>query len=161
LNIHWLHRVLQQDIEMDNEADANLRMDILAKIYIRQGCWEKDEELQVQVKKALGNEHPDTLISMANLATTYGKWGQWKKAKQLKEQIVMIQKRILGSEHPDTLISIDDLAFTYQNQTLTEEKVENVQGLAIKMKERFPGNDHFDPSTPLTMMSVMTQMSVG
>ena len=32
----------------------------------------------------LGEEHPDTLASMAGLAATYTEQGQWKKAEALQ-----------------------------------------------------------------------------
>jgi hypothetical protein len=47
----------------------------LASTYWNQGKWNEAEQLEVQVmdmrKKLLGAEHPDTLTSMANLASTY------------------------------------------------------------------------------------------
>jgi len=51
-----------------------------------QGRWKEAEELQVQVmktsRKVLGEEHPDTQISIANLASTYRNQGRWKEAKE-------------------------------------------------------------------------------
>ena len=47
----------------------------LASTYRNQGRWAEAEKLDVQVmetrKTVLGPEHPDTLTSMANLASTY------------------------------------------------------------------------------------------
>jgi hypothetical protein len=44
------------------------------------GWWKEAEELEVQVtetfKRVLGEEHPDTLTSMANLALTYRDQGR-------------------------------------------------------------------------------------
>ena len=37
-------------------------------------------------KKLLGAEQPDTLIAMANLASTYRNQGRWNKAEQLDIQ---------------------------------------------------------------------------
>ena len=34
-------------------------------------------------KRMLGAEHPDTLTSMANLASTYRNQGRWKEAEEL------------------------------------------------------------------------------
>jgi hypothetical protein len=34
-------------------------------------------------KRVFGQEHPDTLTSMANLALTYWKQGRWKEAEEL------------------------------------------------------------------------------
>jgi hypothetical protein len=67
-------------------------------------------------KKLLGAEHPDTLISVANLATTYWNQGRWNEAEQLDIQVMDMRKKLLGAEHPDTLRSMANLASTYQIQ---------------------------------------------
>jgi hypothetical protein len=51
----------------------------------------------------LGQEHPSTLTSMANLASTYRNQGRWKEAEGIEVQVMEITKRVLGAEHPDTL----------------------------------------------------------
>jgi hypothetical protein len=43
-------------------------------------------------KKLLGAEHPHTLLSMANLATTYSDKGKWNEAEQLEVQVLDIRK---------------------------------------------------------------------
>jgi hypothetical protein len=37
-------------------------------------------------KRVLGAEHPDTLTSMANLASTYRNQGRWKEPEELQAQ---------------------------------------------------------------------------
>ena len=54
----------------------------------------------------LGEEHPDSLRSIANLALMYKKQGQWKKAKQPMVLVVEMRWLVLGEEHPDSLMSI-------------------------------------------------------
>ncbi|PGG99111.1 hypothetical protein AJ79_08675, partial [Helicocarpus griseus UAMH5409] len=71
--------------------------------------------MALQLRK-IGNEHPDTLTSMANLASTYGNQGRWKEAEELELQVMEIRKRVLGNEHPATLASMANLASTYRNQ---------------------------------------------
>jgi Tetratricopeptide repeat len=51
--------------------------------------------------RVLGVEHPDTLISIANLASTYRNQGRWKEAEELDVQVMETRKRVLGVEHPD------------------------------------------------------------
>jgi hypothetical protein len=60
----------------------------------------------------LGEEHLDTLTSMANLASTYSNQGRWKEAEELEVQVMETRKRVLGEEHPSTLTSMNNLAFT-------------------------------------------------
>jgi Tetratricopeptide repeat len=42
----------------------------------------------------LGAEHPDTLTSMANLASTYSDQGRWKEAEDLEVQVIETRKRV-------------------------------------------------------------------
>jgi hypothetical protein len=58
----------------------------------------------------LGEEHPDTLMSMNNLAGTLGAEGDLARAGRLQEQVLAIRRRVLGEEHPDTLMSMNNLA---------------------------------------------------
>jgi Tetratricopeptide repeat len=67
-------------------------------------------------KTVLGPEHPDTLISISNLAFTYWNQGRWTEAEKLNIQGMEASKTVLGLELPDTLISMADLAFTHLNQ---------------------------------------------
>jgi hypothetical protein len=73
-------------------------------------------EVAERQKKVLGAEHPDTLTSMANLASTYRNQGRWKEAEELEVQVIETRKRVLGEENPDTLTSMANLAWTYSNQ---------------------------------------------
>jgi Tetratricopeptide repeat len=67
-------------------------------------------------KKLLGPEHPDTLISMGDLAITYFNQGRWNEAEQLELQVMDMRKKLLGPEHPHTLLSMGNLASTYSDQ---------------------------------------------
>ena len=49
-------------------------------------------------KKVLGQEHPDTLIGMANLASTYWNQGRWNEAEELNVQVMETRNRVLGQE---------------------------------------------------------------
>ena len=81
------------------------------------GDWKNAQELEIKVmgmrKKLLGAEHPDTLLSMGNLAVTYRNQGRWSEAEQLEVQVMDI---VLGTEHADTVPSMANLAVTYKNQ---------------------------------------------
>ena len=85
----------------------------LASTYQSQGRWKEAEELEVQAmeteKRVLGQEHPDTLTSIANLASTFWTQGRWKEAEELFVQVIETRKRVLGQEHPDNLTSMANL----------------------------------------------------
>ena len=54
-------------------------------------------------RRVLGPEHPDTLVSMNNLAATLQAQGDLAGARGLQEQVLDLSRRVLGAEHPDTL----------------------------------------------------------
>ena len=60
-------------------------------------------------KRVLGEEHPDTLMSMDNLAFTYQSQGRWKEAEMLEVLVVETRKRVLGEEHPDSIANLEFL----------------------------------------------------
>ena len=60
-------------------------------------------------KRVLGQEHPDTLTSMHNLALTLYSQGRDEKAVALMVQCVNLRKMKLGVDHPDTKLSLEVL----------------------------------------------------
>ncbi|KAJ3522867.1 hypothetical protein NM208_g12684 [Fusarium decemcellulare] len=98
--------------------------------------------------KVLGEDHPDTLTSMTNLASTFWKQGRWKEAEELEVGVIETKKRVLGEEHPSTLTSIANLASTFWNQGRWKE-AEELQVGVMEMRKRVLGEEH-----PDTLMSM-------
>jgi Tetratricopeptide repeat len=67
-------------------------------------------------KTVLGPEHPSTLTSMGNLASTFWNQGRWAEAEKLEVQMMETRKTVLGLEHPDTLTSMFNLSHTWKQQ---------------------------------------------
>ncbi|KAI2483738.1 TPR-12 multi-domain protein [Pyrenophora tritici-repentis] len=90
--------------------------------------WDDAEKLFVQVmetrKKKLGLDHPSTLTSMANLASTYRNQGRWDAAEELEVQVMETRKKKLGADHPDTLGSMNNLAYTQKSLGREVEAIE-------------------------------------
>ncbi|KAK3937543.1 kinesin light chain 3 [Diplogelasinospora grovesii] len=63
----------------------------------------------------LGEEHPDTLISEANLASTLRVLGEEHPDTLASMANLASTLRVLGEEHPDTLTNEANLASTYRN----------------------------------------------
>jgi hypothetical protein len=65
----------------------------------RTGGWKEAETLEVVVmekrKQVLGDDHPDTLTSMENLASTYWNQGRWKEAEMLEMMVIEKTKQVL------------------------------------------------------------------
>ncbi|KAF2185377.1 TPR-like protein [Zopfia rhizophila CBS 207.26] len=104
-------------------------------------------------KRVLGQEHPSTLASIGNLASTFWGQGRCKEAEELIVQVMEIQKRVLGQEHPSILTNMANAALTFKNQgRLQEAEKLNVQ--AVETFKRVLGRE--DPST-LTCMSFLAE----
>ena len=71
------------------------------------------EETLALRKAKLGPDHPDTLASMNNLASSYCAAGQNDRALQALRGDAGVQKAKLGPDHPDTLTSMNNLAISY------------------------------------------------
>jgi tetratricopeptide (TPR) repeat protein len=103
-------------------------------------------------KRVLGEEHPSTLTSMANLASTFRSQGRWKEAEELGKQVVENRKRVLGAEHPDTLTSMTELAFTYNNQGRWN-KAEELGKQVMETQKRVLGAEHSDTLDSMFILS--------
>src|SRR5579859_2232845 len=68
-----------------------------------------------------GEDHPDTLTTINNLAETYWALGRTEEAARLQEQVLEKRRQILGEDHPYTLNSMNNRAETYREQGRTEE----------------------------------------
>ncbi len=95
---------------LDASSWAAAYLDVCG-LYWKAASW--NERIWDQKKIILGEEHPSTLSSIANLASTYRDQGRWKEAEELEVRVIETRKRVLGEEHPDTLSSIANLASTY------------------------------------------------
>ena len=84
-----------------------------------QGYTKEAETLQTEVvdtrNEILGDEHPETIRAMGNLATTYHFLGKYTKAEKMRIEVLDASNRILGVEHQDTIHATANLAATYRN----------------------------------------------
>jgi tetratricopeptide (TPR) repeat protein len=91
----------------------------------------------------LGEQHPDTLGAIANLAGTYRNQGKWEEAVILEEKVLELRKEILGEQHPDTLGAMANLAATYWSQGKWEEAV-ILQEKVLELRKEILGEQHPD-----------------
>ncbi|MFN3078154.1 MAG: tetratricopeptide repeat protein, partial [Alphaproteobacteria bacterium] len=61
-------------------------------------------------RRVLGEDHPDTLTSMNNLAVTLKDLEEHADARRLLEQVLAGRRRVLGDSHPHTLDTFNVLA---------------------------------------------------
>ena len=102
-------------------------------------------------RRVLGEEHPDTLGVMNNLAVTYVDAGKYDEAEELYMRLVAAKSRVLGREHPSTLLSMNALGVTYRYQGRYAE-AERLLSELRETRKRVLGPEH--PDTLLTINSL-------
>ncbi|KAL6230704.1 hypothetical protein BDW75DRAFT_234191 [Aspergillus navahoensis] len=123
-------------------------MNNAAHYVLLKGNFRDAEQLATQAVDArmelvLGEDHPDTLTSMSNLAFTFWSQGRWKEAEELWLQVVEIWKRVLGEDHPDTLTC------------MSRWKAAEELGLQVMVtRKRVLGEDHPDTLTSMGILAL-------
>ncbi|KAJ7931934.1 P-loop containing nucleoside triphosphate hydrolase protein, partial [Mycena leptocephala] len=116
-------------------------------IYWEAGRYEEAKELDLTVleqrKHFQGDDHPDTLRAMGNLASTYHTSGKFHKAEELEFLVLEKRRQVLGDDHPDTLLAMGNLGWTY-HQLGQFQKAEELQVIALEKRQNFLGDDHPD-----------------
>ncbi|KAJ7731962.1 Tetratricopeptide repeat-domain-containing protein [Mycena olivaceomarginata] len=141
------------------------------------GEHQKAKELNTTVlekqKQVLGNNHPDTLFTMGNLANTHLALGEHQKAKELNLTVLektettytqtwesikgpknstllcwRKQKQVLGDHHPHTLIIMGNLANTY-SYLGEHQKAKELNATVLEKQKQVLGDNH--PDTLHTM----------
>ena len=139
--------------ELADEPDVQARlMGTMGDVYGELGLHRQAEPLlrqAVEIRRTLfGGDHPDTLISMGDLALLYHKQGRYDEAEPLYLETLATSRRVLGDDHPDTLSPLNNLALLYKHLGRYDE-AEPLYLEALAASKRIRGDDH--PSTLLTM----------
>jgi len=100
-----------------------------------------------------GDEHPDTLASMGNLAVTLHAQGDLSGARALQERVLKVRRRTLGEEHPDTLISMNNLTVMLLAQG-DLSGARTLQERVLKVRRRTLGEEHLDTSTSMSNLAL-------
>ena len=152
-HVHYL--LESYDIKDDMQERVELLWKFALCLY-SDGRYKEAEKSFSQVieirQKVLGLEHPNTLTSMNNLASTFWNQGQWKEAKELEIQVMEIRKRVLGVEHPNTLTSMNIIASIFWNQGQWKEAKElGIQ--VMEIRKRVLGVEHPDTLTSMSNLA--------
>jgi len=119
--------------------------------------WKHVEDLNVQmVEKSrglLGSEHPDTLVSINDLALTFFYQERWKEAEELLLPAMETSRNVLSEEHATTLIIMSNLAVTYYYQGQWQE-AEKMFMHVMKTRREVLGGEH--PETLMSMDNLAT-----
>ncbi len=102
----------------------------------------------------LGPDHPDTAISLNNLASLYKSQANYAAAERLYQRTLEIREKSLGPDHPDTAQSLNNLADLYQSQA-NYAAAEPLLLRALEIKEKSLGPDHPDTAMSLNDLAFM------
>ena len=110
-------------------------------------------------KSLLGDDHPDTLMSMNNLGIGYQDAGKLDLALPLLEETLKLRKAATGADHPETLLSMNNLAACYIAAGKPDLAVPLLEQ-ALKLRKAKLGTDH--PHTITSMNNLaMGYQAVG
>ena len=103
-------------------------------------------------RNGIGNQHPDTVTSLSNLAALYRDMGKYAKAEPLLQEALQIRRKALGNQHPDTATSLDNLATLYRDMG-KYAKAEPLYEEALQICRKVLGNRHPDTATSLNNLA--------
>jgi tetratricopeptide (TPR) repeat protein/tRNA A-37 threonylcarbamoyl transferase component Bud32 len=106
-----------------------------------------------------GGDHPDTLRSMNNLASSYAALNRHAEALSLQEKAVAGFKTALGRTHPDTLGSMNNLAVSYYRARRVEDALKVFTEIVALQRESL-GADHADTLTAMSNLAA-TRKALG
>jgi tetratricopeptide (TPR) repeat protein len=112
----------------DNESVKNWALVLNKAAWYMQaalGKYDEAEKLNRRAlewcEKELGGQHPDTLISVSNLASVLQYQGKYDDAEKLNRRALEGREKELGNQHPDTLTSVYNLAYLLHKRKRYEE----------------------------------------
>ncbi|KAJ7872885.1 P-loop containing nucleoside triphosphate hydrolase protein [Mycena olivaceomarginata] len=145
----WLVPHIESLLQSQSDAAPDFNL-AYGEVYTYSGRFKKAEQLQVLAlmrrKKILGENHPETLKVMGQLAKTYKSLGQFRRAEELKTVVLDRQKSVLGINHPETLQTMEDLSGTYLELAQFQE-AERLTVIALEKRKEILGEDHPDTLT--------------
>ncbi|MDP3284559.1 MAG: CHAT domain-containing protein, partial [Desulfobacterales bacterium] len=109
-------------------------------------------------EKVLGPEHPNTALSLNNLAMLYESLGDYSKAEPLYKRALAINEKVLGPEHPDTAQSLNNIAGLYCSLG-DYSKAEPLYKRALAIKEKVLGSEH--PDTAISLNNIAGLYAAG
>ena len=112
------------------------------------------EEVLAKRSRILGDDHPDTFVSLDNLALLLFRMGAYDRALPLYEQRLVKRRGILGDDHPDTMQSLNSLALLFSRQGAYDRALPLYEECLAKRRSLL-GDDHPDTMQSLSNLAVL------
>ncbi|KAK2468823.1 hypothetical protein H9L39_19585 [Fusarium oxysporum f. sp. albedinis] len=147
---------LKKHQEAEDMYQSTLKLRKKARFFVKR--FQEAEDMYQSTlklrKKVLGDEHPDTLMSMNGLADALLCLEEFQEAEEMYQSALALRKKALGDEHHDTLKSLNGLA----NALLflkKHQEAEDIRQSIQPLRKEMLGDEH--PNT-LTMLTVLAQL---
>ncbi|KAL8318547.1 hypothetical protein RB597_005701 [Gaeumannomyces tritici] len=131
--------------ELCGEKEAAALLSRISNYLYDRGRWREREPVDERAyglrKKVLGDKHPDTIWSMAELATTYHNQGRYDEAEKIYVEVLALRCDVLGDKHPDTIWSTYALAITW-NSLGRYDKALKMMDDCVRLQSRVLGSNH-------------------
>ncbi len=105
-------------------------------------------------KRELGEEHLDTLTSMADLAEIYRRLDRTDEAEPLLVRALDLSHRLLGEEHLHTLNIMETMGALYLYQDLLG-KAESLFSQTLELRLRVQGEEHPDTLNSMHLLAIV------
>ena len=116
-------------------------------LLFEQGYSIEAQNLAIQVvemrNKTLGEEHEDTISSMANLSVIYEAVGKFTQAEKLASQVLKMGQKLFGEKHQNTIDAKASLAIIY-NTLGRYSETEKLQTQVLDARINILGENHPD-----------------
>jgi serine/threonine protein kinase len=150
---------LEKDLVDQPERRAALQA-TLAGTYAALGLYREAIPLQREVLDhyvaSRGQEDPNALSAMNNLAQSTYHSGHLDEALKMREAVLALRRKVLGPEHPDTLNTMHYLAFSYHKADLGKKAIAMLEKV-LASRRKVLGAEHPDTLTTMHFLADVYQ----
>ncbi len=151
---------IREDLADQPEVQARLQ-GTMGEVYRNLGLAEAAEPLLREAletrRRVQGEDHPDTLTAMRELAIVYYYLARYEEAEQFFSQSLEGRRRVLGANASATLESMNSLANLY-NRLGRFPEAEPLYVAALDAQRRLLGRDHVDTLKTMNNLASLYKM---
>ncbi|KAK6356062.1 hypothetical protein TWF718_000436 [Orbilia javanica] len=130
-------------------------MRAIAVVFLNQGKYNEGmrwyERALAGQEKALGKDHPSTLITVHDIASVFDDQGKYDEAMQWYKRVIEGEEKALGKDHPSILTTVHNIALVFNHQGKYDEAMRWYKRALAGYKKAL-GKDH--PSTLTTVHDI-------
>jgi serine/threonine protein kinase/Tfp pilus assembly protein PilF len=147
-------RTIDEQLEDQPLVAATLRQEIgntYRELGLHEGARPYVESALATRRQMLGDNHPDTLISLNEMGDLFFDQAKYQEAESNYAEALEGRRHVLGDDHPDTLTSINNFGGVLIVQDQLAEAEPYVRE-ALEGRRRVLGDDHPDTLNSINLM---------